>query len=351
MKINIKYSLEKIFLMKKIILIPISVMFLVSISLAQDIHFSQFYASPLTLNPATTGNYTGNWRIMNNYRRQWDAISIPFETISIGYDRQFYINNKKISAGLILINDVSGDAKLGVNKIFLSAAYHKVFIHHSIHIGFQGGYVIKSFNINKSTFPDQFNNTTGYFDPAISNNETNAGEQLSYLDLNAGFIWSLKIKRFEPQIGAALFHFNKPKETYYSDDNKLPLRQVFHAGGKVYLSKKFFIFPNLLYMSHAQASDILIGTNIGSDFSKNRSKIKSVFAGAYFREGIKFDEMDAVVCVIGINFNNLDVGVSYDINVSSLQEISHYRGGLEISIIYTAISTVIQKISIPCERY
>ncbi len=323
----------------------------VNICFSQDIHFSQFYASPLTLNPANTGNYTGNWRIMNNYRRQWDAISIPFETISIGLDKPLYIKNEKFSGGLILINDISGDAKLAVNKFYLSAAYHKAFIHHSLHIGFQGGYVIKSFNIGEATFPDQFNSSTGQFDPAISNNETTLGEQLSYLDLNAGFIWSLKIKRFTSHIGAALYHFNEPKESFLSENNKLPIRQVFHAGGKGYLSKKIFISPNLLYMSHAEASDILIGTNIGYDLLKNKSKIKSIFAGSYFREGVKFDEMDAVVCVIGINFNNLDVGVSYDINVSSLNEISHYRGGLEISIIYTAVSTYLQKISIPCDRF
>jgi hypothetical protein len=37
----------------------------------QDIHFSQYYASPLSLNPANTGNYDGDWRLMNSYRQQW----------------------------------------------------------------------------------------------------------------------------------------------------------------------------------------------------------------------------------------------------------------------------------------
>ena len=46
----------------------------------QDIHFSQFYSSPLTLNPAYTGNYEGNWRVMSNYRTQWSAIAEPYKT-------------------------------------------------------------------------------------------------------------------------------------------------------------------------------------------------------------------------------------------------------------------------------
>ena len=35
---------------------------------AQDPHFSQFFASPLTLNPAFTGKFDGLFRVAGNYR-------------------------------------------------------------------------------------------------------------------------------------------------------------------------------------------------------------------------------------------------------------------------------------------
>ncbi|HOA38555.1 MAG TPA: type IX secretion system membrane protein PorP/SprF, partial [Flavihumibacter sp.] len=35
---------------------------------AQDPHFSQFFASPLTLNPAYTGKFNGTVRVSGNYR-------------------------------------------------------------------------------------------------------------------------------------------------------------------------------------------------------------------------------------------------------------------------------------------
>ncbi|HNM24595.1 MAG TPA: type IX secretion system membrane protein PorP/SprF, partial [Saprospiraceae bacterium] len=41
---------------------------------AQDIHFSQFYMSPLNLNPAMTGVMNCNHRIVANYRNQWSSI-------------------------------------------------------------------------------------------------------------------------------------------------------------------------------------------------------------------------------------------------------------------------------------
>ena len=38
---------------------------------SQDIHFSQFYMSPLNLNPAMTGVMNGNIRLTGNYWNQW----------------------------------------------------------------------------------------------------------------------------------------------------------------------------------------------------------------------------------------------------------------------------------------
>ena len=43
---------------------------------AQDIHFSQFYASPLTMNPAMTGMMDGTFRATAQYREQWSSLSL-----------------------------------------------------------------------------------------------------------------------------------------------------------------------------------------------------------------------------------------------------------------------------------
>ena len=53
---------------------------------AQDIHFSQFYASPLTLNPSLTGNFDGLMRFGGNYRNQWASVSVPYSTASVYTD-------------------------------------------------------------------------------------------------------------------------------------------------------------------------------------------------------------------------------------------------------------------------
>ena len=47
---------------------------------AQDIHFSQFHAAPVLLNPALTGAFGGEARFIANYRSQWQEIPVPYVT-------------------------------------------------------------------------------------------------------------------------------------------------------------------------------------------------------------------------------------------------------------------------------
>ena len=42
--------------------------------IGQDIHFSLFHMSPLTLNPAQTGAFSGTARIGGIYRDQWGSV-------------------------------------------------------------------------------------------------------------------------------------------------------------------------------------------------------------------------------------------------------------------------------------
>src|SRR5579863_4050758 len=53
---------------------------------AQDPGFSQFFASPLTLNPALTGKFNGVVRVAGNYRNQWPAINNAFITSTASID-------------------------------------------------------------------------------------------------------------------------------------------------------------------------------------------------------------------------------------------------------------------------
>ena len=54
---------------------------------AQDVHFTQYFTSPLTLNPANTGLVNCDWRVSGNYRDQWSSVnSTGYQTATISYD-------------------------------------------------------------------------------------------------------------------------------------------------------------------------------------------------------------------------------------------------------------------------
>src|SRR5690606_34966269 len=96
---------------------------------SQDIHFSQFYNSPLTLNPALTGKAPATYRIIFNYRNQWFGPvngKTSFSTLAASVDIPVRFKSKDIlGAGLYFVNDRSGSAKLKNITFMFSLAYNK----------------------------------------------------------------------------------------------------------------------------------------------------------------------------------------------------------------------------------
>ncbi|HEY4799104.1 MAG TPA: PorP/SprF family type IX secretion system membrane protein [Bacteroidia bacterium] len=317
------------------------------IAFAQDIHFSQYYFSPIELNPANTGNYEGDWRFVNNYRSQWKNIIKPYNTLAVGFDKPIYFYNEKFSAGFQFINDKSGGS-LKVNEFLFSGAYHKSLNGHNLHGGLQAGYVRKRIDLSDLTFPDQLNWDNGTFDNSLPNHETGLNTSLGFLDMNFGLGWNKKFKKLEPTVGFSLFHFNYPKESFFGQTNRLKPRKVFTAEVTYSLSGKVALIPRWLIVGETKASEMLLGTNIR--YKLDAVSVPFVFVGASYRDGFK-NNTDAAIVTSGLRYKNFDVGISYDLNISSLHVATNYRGAFEIAIIYTAPNTRLTKIQIPCERY
>src|SRR3979490_892289 len=99
--------------MKKLLCTIALFLTLLKMASAQDPNFSQFFASPLTLNPAMTGKFDGLYRVAGNYRNQWPAIYNAFTTATISVD--FDILRNKLSevdrfgVGIMAFSDKAGD--------------------------------------------------------------------------------------------------------------------------------------------------------------------------------------------------------------------------------------------------
>src|SRR5690606_36249476 len=144
-------------------------MVFVSAVKAQDVHFTQYYASPLTLNPALTVLTQCDLRLSANYRSQWASVSInPYTTGSLSFvmaTLQGTLNDgDALGVGLLALYDRSGLGALTNINVGLSVAYHKALgmeKRHTISLGVQGTLVQKSIDFNQLKFEDQFNPETG----------------------------------------------------------------------------------------------------------------------------------------------------------------------------------------------
>ncbi len=304
----------------------------------------------MSLNPAQTGFFNGNWRFTNNYRTQWSAIGVPYNTISAGFDKPFKIKkNSNIGLGVFFINDKSGSSMLTINKLFLSVSYMmKIDNVHNFSGGLQIGYIVKSFSLDGLTVPSQFNTTSGIFDPDLPNNITTWDENINYPDFNFGISYKGNLSKLKPFGGISFFHINSPQESFLRTEDRLPMRIALHGGIEYPLKDKIIIKPNFLTMYHKRAGDWIIST-LGYYLFPEEKLIEKAFGGIQMRTAL--NTFDAVIFTGGVSAYGFDVGISYDINVSKLSAATNNRGAFEISIIYKDLTKTLTRIALPCDRY
>lgn len=312
----------------------------------QDIHFSQFFGSPLTLNPAETGNHDGTWRLSGIYRNQWRSFRDPINSIAAGYDHAFLAGKNQLGLGGVVISDNTNG--LNVLKIYLSGAFHLTMGKSKLHFGLQLGYVNKRLG-DDLTYPDQFNNETGFFDGEITTAESAIENSLAYFDLNGGIMWSADFGKFHPKIGVSVFHGTLPKESFTGSNDRLKPRPVANISAMWDVLPKIYLEPNLLYMRHAGATDFIAGFNMGFNLPKNNINLNSIYVGPYLRQGFETSP-NAVFIAGGARLKKLQLGAAYDLNISELQQATNLRGAFEIYFIYTGLRTPLDVIQVPCER-
>jgi hypothetical protein len=94
--------------MKRIFLMGMAVAFGITAK-AQSTHFSQFYSTPLLVNPASTGFTPGPWRVAGNYRSQWNTSGSPYRTFTFSGDTKILqdrlADGNALGIGAAFVND------------------------------------------------------------------------------------------------------------------------------------------------------------------------------------------------------------------------------------------------------
>lgn len=316
----------------------------------QEVHLSQFYNNQQYLNPALMGKYEGMYRVSANYRNQWRQIgNAPLVTSMIAFDHKFYFRSDEIAGGIIVMNDQVSTFGFNTSKIILSGSYQKRWAGHEFRGGAQFGLVMKSFDLNGQSFPNQWVYEQGEFDRNIDPLETNLQESQNFMDVNVGLAWSKEFARVKTELGFSIMHVNRPVDSYANDDDaRLGLTSVYHGKALYRLDGNYSIEPKILYQRAARAQNMVLGSNLYRELENET--ISHVQVGLLYRSGFGRNR-DAIIPVAGLRYKRFDVGLSYDFNVGELSQLSTNKGTYEFSLVYTARAFTPKKMTLPCDRY
>ncbi|MGN6603185.1 MAG: PorP/SprF family type IX secretion system membrane protein [Ginsengibacter sp.] len=321
----------------------------------QDPHFSQFFASPLTLNPALTGKFDGTFRVAGNYRNQWPAFNNVYTTSTISVDFDILKNKlpdyDRWGIGFLALtdkagNDNTGHAILTNNYFGVSMAYHKSLDEDGfkqLGIGFQGTYGQKTLDHNHLNFEDMLTpfGFTGVTQETFANgNNVN----INYLDVNAGLLYSMSTDETNNfYVGASMYHINRPSESFQGATWNIATRTTVSAGGYFPVSDILTLHTSGIYQYQNKASETVLGGALAAVIDDKSQEPSNVYGGLWYRLD------DAIIPYVGLEFSGLRIGATYDINVSSLKAGSQSRGGFELSLIYVKKPAGFK--GIPCPKF
>jgi type IX secretion system PorP/SprF family membrane protein len=303
---------------------------------AQDINFSQFYELPLLRNPALAGTYRGDVRVTTAFRNQWNSVTVPYKTQALGAELKFGTSqnsNDYLSLGVQITNDVAGDSKLGKTQMLPILAFHKSVSSEKdsyLSLGFMGGAVQQRFDQTKLKFDDQFVN--GAYSPTNPTHDVFIRTNVTYWDAGVGMKYSSEFgydNKF--YLGAAYFHFTQPKVAFNpANDIRLNKKAVVNAGLSSATSETDRIILYLDYFTQGGNGQAQGGALYKHDIIQEDDDYTiSLSAGAFIRWN------DALIPVIKLDYYNLSIGATYDVNISKLATVSTGRGGFEFTLSYS----------------
>ena len=228
--IYIKALLQTTIIMKKGFYKPLLSFILLLIfsgnAYTQDIHFSQFFETPLLRNPALAGIFSGDIRVQAVYRNQWNSVTVPYQTGSFNaeYKKPIGRGDDFITIGGQILYDKAGTVALQSTHILPAVNYHKSLSAERnmyLSLGFMGGWVQRSINRSKVTTNSQYDGTG--FNPGLSDGETFPRNSYSYLDGSVGMSFNTQVGDNADNniyLGVGYHHFNKAtKISFYGNPN------------------------------------------------------------------------------------------------------------------------------------
>lgn len=313
------------------------------LSLAQDIHFSQFWMAPVNQNPALAGAFYDKEGILN-YKNQWGSVSSPYKTFNASYDMAIMKQKTKmgfLGAGINIFYDKAGDSQMGTMEASLSAAYHlHLNDRNTVAAGITGGFAQRTINYGGLQWGNQFDGNN--YQSAIPSGEPVGAESKTFADMGAGVLWTIikgddeanDYERIRMNIAVAAFHLNLPNYSFYNSEEKLYRKWAAQANCLYgFANTDFSVIPGFIYYRQETTQEFVAGS-LFRYVIRESAKFTGIIAGSAVSLGIHFRMEDAAIVSAFIEKGLYTFGISYDLNTSDLKPASSSNGGIEISLRY-----------------
>lgn len=304
--------------------------------MAQDIHFSQFFETPLLRNPALAGIFSGDFRIQAVYRNQWNSVTVPYQTTSLNAEYKLPVGHGDdfLTIGGEILYDKSGTVALTATHVLPVLNYHKSLSadrNMYLSAGFSAGIVQRKIDRTKITTNSQFDGNS--YDPTLPDGETLSNTGYAYFDGSAGISFNTQIGENEDNnifFGAAYQHFNKSAKVsfYNSNDAEFVPKMVFSTGLKMSLNDYSYLTFHADYSKQGLSTEIIGGMLYSLKLDDPLEPHNIISGGAFIRA------QDAIIPVVKFDTKPITFALSYDVNVSALKTGSRSRGGFELSLSY-----------------
>lgn len=312
---------------------------------AQDIHFSQYNAAPLQLNPALAGLNECDYRVHANFRLQWPTVSSgnTYRTFAGGADMaigKITKYNSYAGLGLSFFSDQAGSLSFNTNRVDLSFAYHFMLNRKGtmqMHVGLQGGLNIRGIDPSKATFDSQYDPNSGVVDPN-GTKESFGRRRIIFGDAGFGMLYSTMVKNnTNLYLGVAVNHLNQPKISFFPNgqdantagEDRLYIKTTIHGGAAVPVGRRLTVMPNFLVLVQGRAYEFNVGCNFKTVLGTVSTSKTALHFGLQYR-GL----LDAVILSTRIDVKGFSAGFSYDVNISKLLPGSKSIGAPEVSLMY-----------------
>lgn len=308
----------------------ILLMLVCGIAQAQDLHFSQFPVTPSYMNPAFTGKFNGDGRVIANTRSQWRSVTVPYSTSAFAMDFSHLGSASNVGAGFSGYYDKAGDSKLTTFKFDAAISYTLNLTYnreHSLVFGLQGG--LKNITIDYSAlrFNNQYNGTN--YDPNLSTGENFSYNKLLAASASTGFSYFYATKKNVIMAGMGFHNLIRSNQSFFETGySPLDIRVTFQASAEIASGDRYVFSPALFFGQQGILKELVGGAKAKSVLFDDHRYYRAMALGLYYRN------TDALIVTGNFEVNDFNFGVSYDFNISGLRKASSYRGAIELSLVY-----------------